>query len=288
MIGIITLPQGLARPSPLILAPNTSHPFWNARPKLLAVCHGPKQMRDLVLSQRGTAAGTPPAVRYPARAGSSIDCDGSINGYNTFTGRPSASPSQITMAAIVVFDSTASSQDFISTVNGGNAGYRFLYNLPATSIAFAKGGVADIVPTVDFIPTVGIPYFVAVAHNLALGTTNFVFRDLLTGRVSLRVAASNTSTPSAGATTWRVGGGFSSIPFNGAVALGAIAFSAMSVRAMVEWSADPWGVLDSSLPFAVGTEPAAAAGGTTIARLVNGGLLHGGTLTSGRLVRMAA
>ena len=31
-----------------------------------------------------------------------------------------------------------------------------------------------------------------------------------------------------------------------------------------------------------------AAAGTTVARLVNGGLLHGGTLTSGRLVRQAA
>ena len=35
-------------------------------------------------------------------------------------------------------------------------------------------------------------------------------------------------------------------------------------------------------------EPTAAAGGTTVARLVNGGLVGGGMLLGGRLVREAA
>lgn len=249
----LLLPGGLSRPAGKRFQPNACHPFMRANPKLLAVCHGGRAMYDYISRAPSSITGTT-TPRLSPRIGWGVDCSGAA-GFAEWADPVNSSNPVVTMFAVCVFDTAAANRDLITDTGGLNAGRRFRYNSATTSMELLNGGVGSGNINSGFAPTTGIPYFMAVSANKFTGQAVFVFRELLTGKLTV-ATATNTTTPTTGDNNYRIGAG--PTVFDGAIAMGGIAAGWLPLRALVDWSADPWGVFEPAT-IAIGSQDITAS-----------------------------
>lgn len=259
--------SGLSRPAGSFYKLNYQHPFMQIKPRLLGVAHGQRVMFDYISGQFASPNGSL-APRVFTRMGVGIDCNGTV-GYSQWSDPLNVSMPQVTMFAIVVFDTIAANRDFICDTGATNAGRRFRYNNTSGTIELFNGGVASGNIDSGFTPATGTPYFIVVSADKVVGNATFVFRNLLTGAYTYS-AATNTTTPSTGDALFTIGGGPAVL--DGVVAMGGIAQGVLRSATLIQWSANPWGVFEqNNIPV-----NSAQVSGAVGIGLINSILLGGG------------
>jgi hypothetical protein len=229
----------LTRPSILLPKPRSNHPLLRGN-RLLALALGHSRMFDFVGGNFGTLSGTSQAAVKP-RIGATIGILSTGNGDNLFSPKPAIAPSQITIAAIGTVAASAANNFVGMSLRSNNVGYRLDTTSAASPIlSLTKASVVQISSGIAL--TAGVPYAVAVSHDKTTGNTNFVVRDLLTGRVRI-ATTTNTQNPVTSNTGWCVGRGVNTSANNN-IALCLISLCFLPITALIAWSADPWGLFE--------------------------------------------
>lgn len=240
----LMVPSGLARPSAQGYVPKKTHPLL-VNNRLLAVAHGSGIMYDYYRYARGILSGTATTPAIVKRIGQTITISNSATagGDIAFTSKPAVSADKITFAWVGMYVQTDAAHSTISCSGRlQNTSYRIgsVVGSPLVMLLM-KGGVANAAAGVTLVAN--IPYAIAVSYDQVTDVVLYAARRLDTGQLTL-VQSTATATPaSASNTTWAIGKG-NSLNAAEQTALALISFSFLPYRALIDWTADPWGLFE--------------------------------------------
>jgi hypothetical protein len=159
-----------------------------------------------------------------------------INGggnYVQFTGLPTTTDGQFTMACIVFPTATLATSSYWMFLGGSpNA-----IGCDATSgqLGADGGGGRDS----GIVITPNNPWFVAVSMQYSSGNFNFAATNLRTGRIQT-ANANHVETSAANTGTLQIGTNFGGGPITGNIACVMHMPTYLSLQALAQWAADPW------------------------------------------------
>lgn len=267
------------QPSPLV---KPDAPFL-IRPELCVNLASDYAAPDLVKNVPATVNSSANVSRVVGPPGTGLGNAfvGNTLGALTYTGRPTAAQTKVTMAALFRWDSNlgANFPQLMGT-SSANSGFRLGSSINiGGDLGLVKGGVASL--SVISL-TSGVPYFVVASHDQASGDYYITAR-----RFDTNARVSNTQTHTTASTggngTFCVGN--ARLDFNGAwnghVYFAYIAFDYLPRAAAEEWLDNPWRVFS----FNRTTLLPAAGGGTTVVTI---SATCAGTVSVSKLISKAA
>jgi hypothetical protein len=269
---------GIIRPSILLPRQRNNHPLLQNN-KLLALALGHNRMFDFAGGLFGALTGTgQPAVK--PRMGASIGILSTGNGDNLFSPKPAITPSQITMAAIGTVAASTANIFIGMSFRTNNLGYRLdTTNAASPILTLTKASVVQISSGIALTP--GVPYALVASHDKTTGATYFAARNLLTGRVQI-ATATNTQNPVASNTGWSIGRAINASA-NHSIALGLVSLCFLPMKALIDWTADPWGLFE---PFALDVNSSQTSGTAYSLNATAGSYLISGAATRTAAQRM--
>lgn len=215
---------------------NLNHPAANAL-RFAAAVTGSGGI-DLFGSQPGTIVNTV-TVALQANVGPCALFRDNVTDALSFAGHTTANDNPITIAAIIVCPSTATSKASIFTSSSSNAGWVLrVITGSGRALGLTAGGVADL-STSGFGLTGGRPYFVAASTSTAVNRVNYLARDLISGQQTTNSLASSSSS-SAPNGTYLIGNDFANQSLNQRAAAAMFSARYMTMPELLQWSADPW------------------------------------------------
>lgn len=203
--------------------------------------------------------------------GKTILCDGVGADGLIWSGHPTSSQTDITLACVVVLNDLATSRSYIHSANTTNSGFLLGTTGGSNKLSFILGNVASYVNIGTLVT--GVPYFFAGSYKIADGAINLLFRRLDTEVVSTGTATGSTS-PINGDGVYTLGarGVFVNNGLAGHAAMGFITLRALSMAELILWSHDPFG------PFRMRDEVGVVVGLPVVGGLPPGMIGIGGAI----------
>ena len=224
-------------PRPGIAGINRAHPA-NRNALFSFVASGALGAFDRVTKQAGTLVTGTPTVGVTAWLGNTLNFAGAP--YYSFANlTPAASPLNITLAAIVQFNTLSGSINCLVSTAGGFGGYRI--STTGTGLLFVQNNVAGSSALVTL--SAGVPYLVATSFSDSVASINALAVRLDTGAVSAISSAFAHHAANSTLGTWYLGavGNPASTQLSGNLAAVLGSSTYLSLSELLQWSQDPWG-----------------------------------------------
>lgn len=239
-MGLIAFPVGVA--------PGFDPSHIAARSATLCAVASGGNFVDMLTGKPGTITGAPTA-NISGIIGPNVKFGGGTDNVaiagKRFYGA-NAAPLADTMAAIVIMNSAAAQQAFLSLATSGvGASYSWLGTMGVNTIsAIFKAGNPGLAST--WAGSVSVPLFVATSQNLsaasaATQTANIVVCRLDTGQMYANTASQTGSGVGSRDGTYNIGSrGAASVPSTANIAAAMASDAFLPLALLTQWAADPW------------------------------------------------
>ncbi len=225
---------------------NSAHPA--AQNATLAAVAQNGNFIDLLSGLRGTITGAPVA-NIQGVIGPNVKFGGGTDNI-AFSGKRSygvnAAPLADTMAVIMMVNSSAAQQAFLSLgTSGVDSSYSFLATATSNTV-FSVGHQGLALASSTWAGALSVPLFIAASQSLtsatgATQTANIVAVRLDTGQIFANSTTNAAYTAGSRNGTFNIGSrGASSQPSTANIAAVIASDQFMSLPALVQWAADPW------------------------------------------------
>ena len=208
------------------------------------------QFRNLLTGHRANTVNGTPAFVMDGLIGPSVQFGVSPSDSLDFTGAPSVTDANFTIAAI--FRTNTPSGDFCAWFSGSITNYQMYHDQSTNNLAvqgtIGGGGVTSTLPIAD-----NTYYFAAVSVSPTV--SNFVTTRLDTGSIRTGTGASPGS--AAGTGTWEVGANAQfSQTAKSQIATAMASGTFLTIPQLRAWAADPWSYWYPTLASVVAFDPA--------------------------------